>query len=475
MFSKNKISRWGKEGTPLLNDPIHGSIFLTYPTNSDEITEKDLIDSVWLQRLRQIHQLQSVWWVYPSAEHSRFQHVLGVMHLASKFAKALYPSLKEICGKDCPSENYIEELLRVAGLLHDVGHGPFGHFFDEFYLEPNFNITHEDIGAAIITDKLASRLRKLTCSPSGNFQKNERIVPDYLAFLIRKPRQSEADHQYPEWISILRTLFSGIYTIDNLDYVLRDSYMAGFTSAPAILDRLLYYSFFSERGLTLHKSGLNALRMFVELKKNLYDNVYFHRTSRAIDLHLRDIFSETIELIHKGNPVKNLDEYCKLTDWSLMVAVSSWDRSSNSKKKKLYKEWRFIMDRKIKWKMAYDKEFSLTISPEGVLKPIEPEELEQRIKKLLPKDKKNIQFRVDMPTHDPRPENPTLMKPDGLYVFDPVTGQVSNAALKSLFQAIPFKVIRCRVYTTSYEHKAVISKLVKQSLSKLGAAFETNV
>jgi HD superfamily phosphohydrolase len=95
-----------------------------------------------MQRLRQIYQLQSARWVYPSAEHSRFQHSLGAMYLAGRFARHLYPSLKAAV-PDCPSANYVEELLRVAALLHDIGHGPFGHFFDDNYLE-QFGLTHEN-------------------------------------------------------------------------------------------------------------------------------------------------------------------------------------------------------------------------------------------------------------------------------------------------------------------------------------------
>ncbi|MBA4397835.1 MAG: metal-dependent phosphohydrolase, partial [Syntrophus sp. (in: bacteria)] len=93
--------------------------------SSSERTEKDLLDSPWLQRLRRIGQLQSARWVYPAAEHSRFQHSLGTMHVAGEFGKTLYPSLREVC-PEAPSANYVEALLRLGGLLHDVGHGPYG-------------------------------------------------------------------------------------------------------------------------------------------------------------------------------------------------------------------------------------------------------------------------------------------------------------------------------------------------------------
>ena len=97
------------EGTALIADPIHRYMQFTVPEKKGEVTEKALIDSAWVQRLRYIYQLQSARWVFPSAEHSRFQHSLGAMHLAGEFAKHLYPSLRKVLGDECPSAPFIEE------------------------------------------------------------------------------------------------------------------------------------------------------------------------------------------------------------------------------------------------------------------------------------------------------------------------------------------------------------------------------
>ena len=176
----------------------------------------------WVQRLRRVPQLQSARWVFPAAEHSRFQHSLGAMHLAGRFAQQLYPSFRAVF-PDAPSAPLIEELLRVAGLLHDVGHGPFGHFFDEHYLK-SFGLTHESLGAAIIERELAPLLVGLRRNPNSRLADGETLDPKQIAWLIQRPREGDAA-QHPRWLVFLRNLLCGIYTIDNMDFVLRDAFM----------------------------------------------------------------------------------------------------------------------------------------------------------------------------------------------------------------------------------------------------------
>src|SRR5437667_12600361 len=91
------------EGTALIADPIHRYMQFTVPEKKGEVTEKARIDSSSVQRLRYIYQLQSARWVFPSAEHSRYQNSLRAMHLACEFAKHLYPSLRKVLGDERPA------------------------------------------------------------------------------------------------------------------------------------------------------------------------------------------------------------------------------------------------------------------------------------------------------------------------------------------------------------------------------------
>jgi HD superfamily phosphohydrolase len=133
----------------LIADPLYGYIEITKGSGRDP-GEQSLLDSRWMQRLRRIHQLQSAWWVFPTAEHSRFSHLLGAMHLSTMFARRVDASLRA-CVAGTPSPALVESTLRLAGLLHDCGHGPFGHFFDREVLAA-YGIDHEDVGRHLVIE-----------------------------------------------------------------------------------------------------------------------------------------------------------------------------------------------------------------------------------------------------------------------------------------------------------------------------------
>lgn len=457
------------DGTALIADPIHRYIQFTVPLKKDEVTEKALIDSAWVQRLRYIYQLQSARWVFPSAEHSRFQHSLGAMHLAGEFGKHLYPSLRKVLGDECPSANYIEEYMRVTGLLHDIGHGPFGHFFDDNFLH-TYELTHEDIGQRIIQDHLGDTIRKLRRSPSGPFAPGEELRPEDIAYPIKKT--GKEDHRKPKWVRFLQPLTGGIFTFDNLDYVSRDSYMCGVSVGPIDRDRLIYYTFFTPKGLTVHKAGNSALTMFLNARLYLYTNVYYHRTTRAIDLHLREIFPETMKVLFPGNPLDHMDEYLYLTDWSLLEEVSRWRRRNELET--LAKEWETVLHREVRWKMAYDRTLSLNELHYGMTL-IEDIDWEKRIRAALPPAQRDLIFRVDIATQDPRPENPFAMGKKQIHIFDPSTGEIAKESLAELFEFIPSKVVQLRVFSLDHDHDQLLAEVAEKALKGQAPEVKTSV
>jgi HD superfamily phosphohydrolase len=376
----------------LISDPIHGYLELTKPLSAaesaaaglpdEDVAEQDLLDTAWLQRLRRISQLQSARWVFPTAEHSRFTHGLGVMHEAGLWARALYPSLRSVVTEadpaaSPPSEGLVVETLRVAGLLHDVGHGPFAHFFDDHVLtrfsapddarRPGAKaLTHEDLSQLIIERELGTLIRGLRRAPGVQperdaFADGESIDPRWISFLVSKP--ALADPSMPRWVRWLQPLLSGVFTVDNLDYVRRDAYLTGVAVGPVDVERLRRYTFISGRGLTLYEPGLGALEMFLTARLFMYQQVYFHRTVRAIDLDLAEVFEPSIRAIFgTGSPADRLFEYADLDEYALLHQAARWargellavggpaDPGSGLVEKPIGDAWRAILLRQPRWR-----------------------------------------------------------------------------------------------------------------------------
>ncbi len=340
----------------LISDPVHRYIELTKRLSSadaraaelqpEDAAEDDLLDTAWVQRLRRISQLQSARWVFPTAEHSRFTHGLGVMHEAGLWARSLYPSLRTSLvtlepPEAVPSEGLVVETLRIAGLLHDVGHGPFAHFFDHHVLsafpapaDPRRpgakSLSHEDLSQLIIERELGPMIGALRRAPGSAAQRDrfadgESIEPRWVSFLVSKPPL--VDTSMPAWVRLLQPLLSGVFTVDNLDYVRRDAYLTGVSMGPVDAERLRRYTFVSERGLALYESGVGALEMFLTARLFMYQHVYLHRTVRAIDLDLAEVFAPSIRAVFgDASPAERLGAFADLDEYALLHQAALWAR-----------------------------------------------------------------------------------------------------------------------------------------------------
>jgi len=435
----------------LSSDPIYRYLRITKggPGGAPgECAEQDLVDHAWLQRLRRIHQLQSAWWVFATAEHSRFQHSLGAMHLAGEWGRHLYPTLKRV-HPAVPSLGLVEETMRVAGLLHDSGHGPFGHFFDANYLD-RWGIDHEDIGRHLIAGELSPLISGLGASPAADFEPGERVDPRWISYLIAAAELE--GFQPPGWLAALKPALVGAYSADNMDYVPRDSYICGVSTGPVDVQRILHYSFISEKGLTLHSHGAEALYMFLSARLYLYHQVYFHRTVRRIDLQLREIFRPTMDLLLGGNPLERMEAFKTLTEWRLMTEVDRWAQGAEGpERQELGRAWADTVARRLKWKLIYSGYVEAHDVPSGVL-AMTRDQFAGGIRERLPRELRKIEFEVDVAAQESRAFNPMTETMDILF-YDPLEDTYQRSGVLELFRRLPVRMALFRIFARDDSHR----------------------
>jgi len=269
-----------------LRDPIHGFI---------DITEGELliIDSQPFQRLRNIKQLATTYLVYPGAEHTRFGHSIGVMHLVSKaFDNALENYEKRNNEKlfDDARKKWYRQILRLIALTHDLGHAPFSHASEYLF---DGRLEHEDYTQKIIFETEISGM----ISEIGEKFKEEHgdeyhITPELLWMIYgEKNPELNPDYRMPDY-KFLKSFMDSEIDCDKMDYLLRDSYYCGVSYGKFDLNRLLstlnVYKKDNVMQLAVERGGLHAFEEFVIARYFMFIQVYFHKTRRYLDKLLID-------------------------------------------------------------------------------------------------------------------------------------------------------------------------------------------
>lgn len=297
----------------IYRDPVHNIIRLN-PATDEGLLLVRLIDTAEFQRLRRIRQLGLAHFAYQGAEHSRFTHSLGVLHLASRVLERLALSY------DLSEDDMIA--VRVAALLHDIGHGAFSHVIESIQ-----GFHHEDftIEAVESPDTEAGRLL-------ADFSTD---LPKKVAEIIRGDFKPMA----------LAQLVSSQLDVDRMDYLLRDSLMTGAKYGIFDLEWIIKSLEIDEANDRLYVSarGVYAVEDYIQSRYYMFRQVYFHRTLRSAEVILRAIFDRAFFLVREGgNPwlaqgtqfekllhgeKLDLNEHLQLDDSDVIFHIKQWQRS----------------------------------------------------------------------------------------------------------------------------------------------------
>ena len=295
----------------IINDPVFG--FLSIP---DGVLFQ-ILQHPYMQRLNRIRQLGLSFFVYPGAMHSRFLHSLGAMHLMHEALTSLREKGVEISEDEATA-------AMAAILLHDVGHGPFSHVFEEAGMLPT-GMSHEDISLMMMEEIRDS----FYCSDTEVHEGKEIMK---LAIAIFKDEY----HKH-----FLHQLISSQLDVDRLDYLCRDSFFCGVTEGSVASARILKMMNVQDGRLVVEAKGIYSVEKFLVARRLMYWQVYLHHTSVAAEQLLIKILQRAKQLTDNGTQLFSspalhyflsqksdtsnlLKWYAQLDDSDLLSAIKVW-------------------------------------------------------------------------------------------------------------------------------------------------------
>lgn len=243
-----------KNKRKIINDPVHG--FITIPTN----LIYELIEHPYFQRLRRIKQLGITSLVYPGAQHTRFQHSLGAMHLMTEAIDTLRSKGNEITEDEA-------EAVQIAILLHDIGHAPFSHVMEEVFTK---DISHEEISLIMML-----QLNK-------EFNNKLDLAIEIFTFKYKK--------------KFLSQLVSSQLDMDRLDYLKRDSFFSGVHEGVIGSDRIIKMLNIASDELVIEEKGIYSIEKFLVARRLMYWQVYLHKTALVAERMLVNMMQRAKEI-----------------------------------------------------------------------------------------------------------------------------------------------------------------------------------
>lgn len=414
--------RWGE-----IKDPVHGYVYINE-------TERDIIDSFPMQRLHRLRQLAGAEYVYPGANHTRFEHSLGTMYLAQKLTEN--SNLSQYLSKE------EAQTIHFAALLHDVGHGPFSHVF-EHLLEKFLDKTHEEMTVWIVEkSELSEILEK-----AGYDAKT--VAKLAIGSLRLKGKM------------FMDQIIQSAVDVDKLDFIVRDSYHTGAEYGNVDVFRIIHMLDVLNDNIAVDSGALSALESFILARIESFKSIYFHRVSRAAQIMLATAMEKARDELGLIN-FKTPEEYLALNDYTVWTMLKLCKKSSKIMKS---------LERRQLLKCAYDQTFH--VKDKTVSNLFSAEEIRKEMRdKIAEKAHVKPQFVIiDVPTLPSVPyHHSALMEPMEIPIFhktrDGKRIPQRLSEISKIFEALRGFINVVRVYTED-KYRTEVTEAATKVLGEL--------